>query len=65
MNKIILKHREFKEKVIEAINNSQLPAFILKPVLKEILEQVEQIEVAQYDEALKLEQEEKNKKEEE
>ena len=62
MEEIILKEREFKEKIVEVINNSSLPAFIIKPTLKELLGQVELLEQQQYQEALKQKEEKEIKK---
>lgn len=41
--------REFKEKIIEAINGSKLPAFVLVPVLEQALAEVKDIEQKQYE----------------
>ncbi len=62
MEDLIIKEREFKEKIIEVINNSNLPAFIIKPTLKELLGQVELLEQEQYNQALKTKEETKEKK---
>lgn len=67
METIILKHREFKEKLVKLINDIGLPAFMLKPTINELLEQLNQLEEAQYNEALEMQKakdEEKDKKEE-
>ena len=53
MEELILKERETKEKLIEIINNSNLPAFILKPILKDLFEQTNLIEAQQYEQAKK------------
>ena len=70
MEELILKEREFKVKIVELINNSSLPAFIIKPTLKELFEQINLLEQQQYEKALssqKLNEEEneKTKKQEE
>ena len=57
MEELILKEREFKEKIIELINNSNLPAFIIKPILKELFEQVNLLEEQQYQEVVKTKKE--------
>ena len=44
MEELILKEREFRKKIVEVINNSNLPAFIIKPTLKELLGQIELLE---------------------
>lgn len=61
--KLILKEREFKVRLVELLQNSQLPAFILKSVLKETLEQVMILEQQEYSQAIdimKLEAEEES-----
>lgn len=51
MEEVIIKEREFKENLVKVINESGLPAFIIKPTLKEILEQVNALEQQQYEQA--------------
>ena len=53
MEELILKEREFKEKIIELINSYNLPAILIKPVIKEVLEQLTIIEQSQYQAAKK------------
>lgn len=60
MDEVILKEREVKEKIVETINTSGLPAFMLKTILKDLFEQLNVIEQQQYEEALKN-KEKKNK----
>lgn len=62
MEEIILKKREFEENLVELINESKLPAFILKPVVKDLFEQLNILEQQQLEQAQKN-KEEKNKKE--
>ena len=66
MDELILKERETREKVVELINNSGLPAVMLKPIFKEMYDQISNAEVQQYNQALanKEEKEKKSKKEE-
>lgn len=52
MEEVILKKREFDEKMVQLINESGLPAFILKPTFKELYEQLNVLEQQQYQEAL-------------
>lgn len=54
MEDFILKERETKEKIIKAINESNLPALTIKAMLKEFLEQVVLLEKQQYEQALAL-----------
>ena len=63
MEEIILKKREFEEKLVELINESNLPAFILKPIIKDMFEQLNILEQQQYELAQKN-KEEKDKEEE-
>lgn len=54
MEELILKEREVREQLVELVNNSQLPAIILKPMFKEVLEQLNIIEETQYNQAKEL-----------
>lgn len=51
MDNSILKIYEFKEEVIQKINNSNLPAVIVKLIIKDLLSEIEKIELQQYQEA--------------
>ena len=60
----ILKLKETEEKLIQVINNSELPSFILKPIIEKILKQIELLEEQEfinetnnYNELLKKERE--------
>lgn len=57
MEEIILMKKEFEEELVKLINESNLPAFILKPIIKDLFEQLNVVEQQQ------LEQAQKNKKE--
>ncbi len=48
MEEIIIKERETKEKIVELVNNSKLPAFILKPIFKDMYDQLNILEEQQY-----------------
>lgn len=61
MDELIIKEREFKEKMVQVINESGLPACIIKPTLKEMFEQASVLEQQQYETACAN----KDKKEEE
>lgn len=63
MQNLILNQRKFKTELVNLINKYTFPAFMLKPIIKELLEQIEKIEEQQYQEALKMEQENKQIKE--
>ena len=52
MEELIIKDREFKEKLTQLINESGLPAFILKPTFKEIFEQLNLLEQQQYQQSI-------------
>ena len=58
MEEVIVKNMEFKQKLAGLINESGLPAFILKPTFKEIFEQLNVLEQQQYQEALASKKEE-------
>lgn len=54
MNKpITLQVEEFKQKIVQLINNSKLPAFIIRPIIIDINNQLVQLEQAQYEADLK------------
>lgn len=60
----ILVIKEIEEKLVQDINNSELPSFILKPIIERILKQVELLEQQElinetnnYNELLKKERE--------
>lgn len=63
MEDIIIKEREFKEKLVQLINESQLPALILKPILREMFEQVSILEQQQYKQICANRKEKEEKKE--
>lgn len=51
MDELILKENKFKEDIVAVVNNSELPAFIMKPILKELFERVCLLEQQQYQQA--------------
>lgn len=63
MEELILKKKEFEEELVKLINSSNLPAFILKPVIKDLFEQLNVLEQQQLEQAKKI-KEEKDKEEE-
>lgn len=68
MEELILKERKTREELVQVVNNAGLPAFILKPILKDLFEQVNVLEKQQYEQAVwnaehKKENEKKEKKE--
>ena len=62
MEEIILKRKEFEEELVELINNSNLPAFVLKPIIKDLFEQLNILDQQQLEQAKKMKQEEQAKK---
>ena len=48
MEELILKERETREKIVQTINESGLPAIMVKPMLQDILRQVELVEQNEY-----------------
>ena len=57
MDEIILNERKAREDIVKIINESGLPAFILKPIFKEILEQINIMVEEQYNQALQNKEE--------
>lgn len=51
MEELILKENKFKEDIVDIINNSELPALIIKPILKELFEKICLLEQQQYQQA--------------
>lgn len=62
MEEVILLKREFEENLVKLINDSKLPAFILKPIIKDLLEQLNLLEQQQFEQAQKI-KDEKSKEE--
>ena len=68
MEELIFKNREVKENIVSIINNSGLPAFVLKSIIKDCLEQLNELENKEYQEAkqiIETKQQEENKEEKE
>jgi hypothetical protein len=68
MEELILKEREIRGRLAQIINESNLPAFILLGIAKDLIKELEQEEQRQYNVAyttmqkkIKKEQEEKEK----
>ena len=53
MEEIIINERKFREDFANLINNAKLPAIVIKPILKDIFEQLTIQEEQQYDLAIK------------
>lgn len=64
MNKpFTLQVQETQQEIVNTINKSNLPAYVLKNILKELYQQVEQLELNEI-ETYKQQQEKKSKKKE-
>lgn len=63
-NDLIIQERETKKQLVQIINESRLPAFVLQYMFKEIYDELCNLSQKEYAKALCLEKE-KNKKEEE
>ena len=48
MEELILKERETREKIVQTINESGLPAIMLRSIFKDVLEQLNILEQQQY-----------------
>ncbi len=53
MEELIINERKFREDFANLINNAKLPAIILKPILKDMFEQLTIQEQQQYEIAVK------------
>lgn len=62
MQNIIIANQKFQENIVNLVNNSGLPAFIMKQTLKDVVALLEQLEEQQLQEAIQNE-EKKEKKE--
>lgn len=63
----ILKVKETEDKIVENINNSQLPTYVLKTILQNLynqIEQIEQKEIQEYERQKNMELYKKTKKKE-
>lgn len=49
MEEIILRERELRDTIVQIINKANLPAFIIKPIIKELYEQIIMLEDKQYE----------------
>ena len=65
MEDIILKEKELRVNVRDAINKSKLPAFIVKSILKDFFEQTCFLEQQQYEKAKSISVSAKNNKDKE
>lgn len=65
MEELIIKERQFREDLADVVNNSNLPAFIIKPIVKDLFEQLSMLEQQQYEMAQEFIEKNKKVKEEE
>lgn len=65
MEELILKERETREKIVQTINESGLPAIMLRSIFKDVLEQLNILEQQQYVTACQSRQEADEKEESE
>lgn len=64
MEEILIKERELRNGIAELINKAELPAIIIKPILKDMYDQINILEQQQYELALKNIKEKEEKKDE-
>lgn len=57
---LVLKVKEAENRIIATINNSQLPAFIMKPIIEKVYNQIINLEQEEYALALEKERKELN-----
>lgn len=57
MEDLIINERKFRDDLVNLVNNSNLPAFIIKPIVQELLQQIGALEEQQYNEALNIKEE--------
>lgn len=66
MEELIIKEREFRMGLVNLVNNSNLPTFIMKSTLKEILQEVTEIANQDYETAVaNIQKKEKEEEKEE
>lgn len=62
MEDLIINERKFRNDLVNLVNNSNLPAFIIKPIVQELLQQIGALEEQQYNDALNRQEIEKQQK---
>lgn len=65
MEEIIISERKTREDIVNIINNSGLPACMLKPILKDLYDQINILTEEQYNQAVQNKEKEKEKEGEE
>lgn len=61
MDEILIQEQELRKKIAELINEANLPAIVVEPILKDVLQEVVLIKQQQYANALKNIEEKKKK----
>ena len=62
MEELIIKEHQIREKLVQTINDAELPAFILEPIIKDIYNEINKIKEQQYNNAILNQQQIKEKK---
>lgn len=61
MEELIIREQETREKIVQVLNEANLPACMLEPILKEMYEQVSKLKDEQYKNALINKEQRENK----
>lgn len=56
MEELILLKKDFEEKLVDIVNKSNLPAFILKPIIKDLFDELNILDQQQLEQAQKNKQ---------
>ena len=65
MEELIIKEQETREKLVQILNDSKLPACMLEPILKDFYNQIVKEKEQQYQQAKANQEQKKEKKREE
>lgn len=61
MDEILVQEQELRKKIADLLNEANLPAIVVEPILKDVLQEVVLIKQQQYANALKNIEEKKKK----
>ena len=61
MDEILIQEQEVRKKIVDLLNDCGLPAIVVEPILKDVLQEVVLIKQQQYANALKNIEEKKKK----
>ena len=61
MDEILVQEQELRKKIADLLNEANLPAIVVEPILKDVLQEVILIKQQQYAQALKNIEEKKKK----